>query len=157
MGPCAGRAASPISPRSATCSASGEVRRLFCYLPSNNRQRPPFLDLLDPPDRIDPVLDYLVPDDPHQTYNMNVLIYSILDGVEFMEVHEHFVRNIICGSGRLGSQTIGLVANQPAVLAGVLDNYAWPTAETAVMGTRGAAEIIVEHPVTELVNGIDLV
>ncbi|MEW6078663.1 MAG: acyl-CoA carboxylase subunit beta [Thermodesulfobacteriota bacterium] len=101
-----------------------EVRRLISYLPSNNRQRSPLLDLLDPPDRIDPVLDYLVPDDPNQTYNMNVLIYSILDGAEFMEVHEHFARNIICGFGRLGGQTIGLVANQPAVLAGVLDNDA---------------------------------
>jgi propionyl-CoA carboxylase beta chain len=55
---------------------------------------------------------------------MNVLIYSILDGAEFLEVHPNFARNIICGFGRLGGQTIGLVANQPAVLAGVLDNNA---------------------------------
>ena len=55
---------------------------------------------------------------------MNVLIFSILDGAEFMEVHAGFARNIICGFGRLGGQTVGLVANQPAVLAGVLDNDA---------------------------------
>ncbi len=101
-----------------------EIRRLFSYLPSNNRQRAPFLDLRDPAGRIDPALDYLVPENPNQTYDMNVLIYSILDGAEFMEVHSGFARNIICGFGRLGGQTIGLVANQPAVLAGVLDNDA---------------------------------
>ncbi len=101
-----------------------EVRRLISYLPSNNRQRPPILDLRDPPDRIDPALDYLVPENPNQTYDMNVLIYSILDGSEFMEVQSRFARNIICGFGRLGGQTIGLVANQPAVLAGVLDTDA---------------------------------
>lgn len=101
-----------------------EVRRLISYLPSNNRQRPPILDLRDPPDRTDPALDDLIPENPNQTYDMNVLIYSILDGAEFMEVHAGFARNIICGFGRLGGQTIGLVANQPAVLAGVLDTEA---------------------------------
>ena len=101
-----------------------EIRRLISYLPSNNRQRAPILDLRDPADRIDPVLDYLIPESPNQTYDMNVLIYSILDGAEFMEVQSGFARNIICGFGRLGGQTIGLVANQPAVLAGVLDTEA---------------------------------
>ncbi|WP_084502990.1 acyl-CoA carboxylase subunit beta [Desulfatirhabdium butyrativorans] len=101
-----------------------EVRRLISYLPSNNKQRSPFLDLRDPPWRTDPALDFLVPSNPNQTYDMNVLIYSILDGAEFLEVHAGFARNIICGFGRLGGQTIGLVANQPAVLAGVLDNNA---------------------------------
>jgi propionyl-CoA carboxylase beta chain len=101
-----------------------ELRRLISYLPSNNRQRAPILDLRDPPDRIDPALDFLVPENPNQTYDMNVLIYSILDGSEFMEVQSRFARNIICGFGRLGGQTIGLVANQPAVLAGVLDTDA---------------------------------
>lgn len=101
-----------------------EVRRLISYLPSNNRQRAPILDLRDPSDRADPALDFLIPANPNQTYDMNVLIYSILDGAEFMEVHSGFARNIICGFGRLGGQTIGLVANQPAVLAGVLDSNA---------------------------------
>lgn len=101
-----------------------EIRRLISYLPSNNRQRAPLLDLRDPPDRTDPALDFLVPENPNQTYDMNVLIYSILDGAGFMEVQSGFARNIICGFGRLGGQTIGLVANQPAVLAGVLDSNA---------------------------------
>ena len=101
-----------------------QVRQLINYLPSNNRQNAPFLDLRDPADRTDPALDNLVPPDPSQTYDMNILIYSILDGAEFMEVHAGFARNIICGFGRLGGQTIGLVANQPAVLAGVLDSDA---------------------------------
>jgi propionyl-CoA carboxylase beta chain len=98
-----------------------EVRRLINYLPAACRQQAPMLDLRDPVDRIDPALDYLVPENPNQSYDMNVLIHSILDGAEFMEVHPGFARNIICGFGRLGGQTIGLVANQPAVLAGVLD------------------------------------
>lgn len=101
-----------------------EIRRLISYLPSNNRQKAPMLDLRDPGERIDPALDYLVPENPNQTYDMNVVIYSILDGAEFLEVHRDFARNIICGFGRLGGQTIGLVANQPAVLAGVLDTDA---------------------------------
>nr|WP_320011147.1 acyl-CoA carboxylase subunit beta [uncultured Desulfobulbus sp.] len=101
-----------------------EVRRLISYLPSNNKLRAPILDLSDAPDRTDPALDFLVPSNPTQSYDMNVLIHSILDGAEFMEVHAGFARNIICGFGRLGGQTVGLVANQPAVLAGVLDNDA---------------------------------
>ncbi len=98
-----------------------EVRRLINYLPSNNKQKAPFLDLRDPPDRTDPALDYLVPVNPNQPYDMKVLIRSILDGAEFMELHENFAKNLIIGFGRLGGETIGLIANQPAVLAGVLD------------------------------------
>lgn len=101
-----------------------EVRRLVNYLPSNNRQKPPILDLRDPPERTDPALDYLVPTSPNQPYDMRILIHSILDGAEFFEVHAHFARNLIVGFGRLGGETIGLVANQPAVLAGVLDSNA---------------------------------
>ncbi len=100
------------------------VRRLINYLPSNNRQRAPLLDLSDPMDRSDPALDYLVPPNTNQTYDMKILINSILDGAEFLEIQPHFARNIICGFGRLGGQTIGLIANQPAVLAGVLDIHA---------------------------------
>lgn len=101
-----------------------EIRRLINYLPSNNRQKPPILDLRDPVDRADPVLDYLVPANPNQPYDMKVLVHSILDGAEFMEVHSSFARNLIVGFGRLGGETIGLIANQPAILAGVLDNDA---------------------------------
>ncbi|HTG00707.1 MAG TPA: acyl-CoA carboxylase subunit beta [Nitrospirota bacterium] len=98
-----------------------EVRRLINYLPSNNRQQAPILDLRDPAERTDPALDYLVPANPNQTYDMKILITSILDGAEFLEIHPQFARNIIVGFGRLGGQTIGLIANQPAVLAGVID------------------------------------
>jgi propionyl-CoA carboxylase beta chain len=98
-----------------------EVRRLINFLPSNNRQTAPLLDLRDPLDRTDPALDYLIPSNPNQTYDMKILITSILDGAEFLEYQAPFARNIICGFGRLGGQTIGLIANQPAVLAGVLD------------------------------------
>ena len=101
-----------------------EVRRLINYLPSNNQQTSPILDLKDPIERTDPALDFLVPANLNHTYDMNVLIYSILDGAEFMEVQSHYARNIIIGFGRLGGQTIGLIANQPAVLAGVLDIHA---------------------------------
>lgn len=101
-----------------------EVRRLINYLPSNNRQPAPLLDLSDPAHREDPALDYLVPANPNQTYDMKILITSILDGAEFMEIQADFARNIIVGFGRLGGQTIGLIANQPAVLAGVLDSNA---------------------------------
>ncbi len=98
-----------------------EVRRLINYLPSNNKQRAPLLDLRDPVDRMDPALDFLIPSNPNQTYDMKILITSILDGAEFLEYQANFAGNIICGFGRLGGQTIGLIANQPAVLAGVLD------------------------------------
>jgi len=101
-----------------------EVRRLINHLPSNNRQTAPLLDLRDPVDRTDPALDYLIPPNPNQTYDVKILIHSILDGGEFLEIQPHFARNIICGLGRLGAETIGLVANQPAVLAGVLDIHA---------------------------------
>ena len=67
-----------------------EVRRLINFLPSNNRLKAPFLDLRDPPERTDPALDYLIPPNPNQTYDMNVLIYSILDGAEFLEIQRRF-------------------------------------------------------------------
>lgn len=101
-----------------------EVRRLINYLPSNNLQEPPILHLQDPSDRTDPALDYLVPANPNQAYDMKVLIRSILDGAEFFEVHAQYARNLLIGFGRLGGKTIGLIANQPAVLAGVLDSNA---------------------------------
>ncbi len=101
-----------------------EVRRLINYLPSNYKQRAPILDLRDPAERTDPALDYLVPANPNQTYDMKILITSILDGAEFLEIQPGYARNVIVGFGRLGGGTIGLIANQPSVLAGVLDNLA---------------------------------
>ena len=98
-----------------------DVRKLINYLPSNNRQPAPALDLRDPDDRSDPALDQLVPLTATESYDMGIVIHSILDGGEFLEVHGGFARNIICGFGRLGGKTVGLVANQSAVLAGSLD------------------------------------
>ena len=111
-----------VTPNDILCLRA--VRQLISYLPSNNRQRAPFLDLRDPADRTDPALDFLVPPNPNQSYDMRILIHSVLDGSEFFEIQERYARNIIIGFGRLGGQTIGLVANQPAVLAGVLDSDA---------------------------------
>ncbi len=101
-----------------------DVRKLINYLPSNNRQPAPVLNLRDPDDRVDPALDHFVPLTPTESYDMGVLIHSILDGGEFLEVHAGFARNIICGFGRLGGKTLGVVANRPAVLAGALDSDA---------------------------------
>jgi propionyl-CoA carboxylase beta chain len=101
-----------------------EVRRLISYLPSNHKQKAPFLDLRDPPERTDPTLDALIPANPNQTYDMQVLVHSILDGNEFLEIQPRWARNLIIGFGRLGGQAVGIVANQPAVLAGVLDSDA---------------------------------
>ena len=199
-----------------------EVRRLINYLPSNNRQRAPLLDLRDPSDRIDPALDYLVPSNPEESYDMKILINSILDGAEFMEVHVGFAPNIICGFGRLGGQTVGLLDIQasekaarfvrfcdafniplvclvdvPGFMPGpdqehggiirhgakllyafvdatvpritiilrkayggaylVMNskhirsdvNYAWPTAEVAVLGSKGAAEVIYKKEIAK--------
>jgi len=111
-----------VSPNDIHCLR--DVRRLINYLPSNNRQTAPILDLRDPADRTDPALDYLIPSNPNHSYDMKILIHSILDGAEMMEIQPDFAQNIICGFGRLGGQTIGLIANQPAVLAGSLDNKA---------------------------------
>ena len=118
------------------------IQTLLSYLPSNNRHRAPILDMSDSADRTDPALDYLIPGNSNQTYDMKVLIHSIMDGAEFMEIQSHFARNIICGLGRLGGQTVGLIANQPAVLAGVLDINASAKAALAAQ-FLGALGILV--------------
>ena len=75
----------------------------------------------DPPDREDERLDHLVPDDPNKPYDIKELIRAVADDGEFLEVHEHFARNIVVGFVRLAGRPVGVVANQPAHLAGVLD------------------------------------
>ncbi|MGD1996515.1 MAG: acyl-CoA carboxylase subunit beta [Anaerolineae bacterium] len=97
------------------------VRRLLSYLPSNNAEDPPYLPSVDPPDRTDEELDRLVPEDPAQGYDMREVIHLILDDGEFLEVQAEFAQNLVVGLGRLGGMAVGLVAQQPAVLAGVLD------------------------------------
>jgi propionyl-CoA carboxylase beta chain len=97
------------------------VRELLGYMPSNNLDDPPRRATDDPLDREDAALDTLVPASPNQPYDMHDLIRSIADDGEFLEVHEHYAKNIVVGFTRLGGRPIGVVANQPAQLAGTLD------------------------------------
>ena len=97
------------------------VRELLGYLPSNNLDEPPDLECTDPSDREDEILESLIPESPSHPYDMLDLIRSIADHKKFLEVHQHFARNIIVGFIRLAGRSIGVVANQPAHLAGTLD------------------------------------
>ncbi|HXH04993.1 MAG TPA: acyl-CoA carboxylase subunit beta [Vicinamibacterales bacterium] len=97
------------------------IRDLLGYLPSNNLEDPPRVETADPPDREEPALDRLVPEAPNQPYDMHDLIHAVVDDGVFLEVHERFARNLIVGFARLGGRSVGIVANQPAVLAGTLD------------------------------------
>jgi propionyl-CoA carboxylase beta chain len=101
--------------------ALAEVRRLVDFLPLNNREKPPVRPFFDDVDRIEPALDTLVPDNPNKPYDMKELILKIADEGDFYEIQEDFAKNIITGFIRLEGQTVGVVANQPLVLAGVLD------------------------------------
>ncbi|MBA3810244.1 MAG: acyl-CoA carboxylase subunit beta [Caulobacteraceae bacterium] len=98
-----------------------QVRRLIDFLPLSNRVAPPAWESLDEPGRDDPSLDTLVPAHPNTPYDMKELITKVVDEADFFEISTEWAKNIITGFGRLGGETIGLVANQPQVLAGVLD------------------------------------
>lgn len=97
------------------------IRDLFEYLPSNNRDDAPLRPTTDPWDRQDPVLDTLVPEESNVPYDIKGIIQRVVDDGEFLEVHEHFAKNIVVGFARMEGQPIGIVANQPAFLAGCLD------------------------------------
>jgi acetyl-CoA carboxylase carboxyltransferase component len=97
------------------------TRQMLSYMPQNNVEDPPFVPTADPPDRMDPELDVIVPDNPNKPYDIKEVIRRVVDDGEFLEVHEHWARNIVVGFARLGGFSVGVVANQPAVLAGVLD------------------------------------
>src|SRR3954452_7148319 len=97
------------------------IRELLSYLPSNNVDDPPRMPTSDPVDREDAALDRLVPESPNQPYDMLDLIHAVADEGGFLEVHRHYARNIIVGFARLGGKPVGIVANQPAHLAGTLD------------------------------------
>jgi len=98
-----------------------DVRYLMSFLPSNNLEAPPRFEPSDDPEREDDELDTLVPDDPQKPYDMRDVIARVVDDEEFFEVHEHFAKNIVCGFSRLDGYPVGIVGNQPAFLAGVLD------------------------------------
>ncbi len=218
-------------PNDAACLAG--IRELFDFIPQNCEDPPPFFPTSDPVDRADEALDTIVPDNPNKPYDMHDVIRRVVDDGRFFEIHPRFAENLIVGFAHLGGRSVGIVANQPAVLAGVLDidssvkgarfvrfcdafgiplvvfedvpgflpgttqewhgiirhgakllfafaeatvpkltvitrkayggaydvmsskhirgdlNYAWPTAEIAVMGPRGAVEIIYRKEIAE--------
>lgn len=213
--------------------AIARLKKLLGYIPQNNLEDPPMQETDDPSDREDKTLNHIVPENPNQPYDIKDIIRGVVDMGSFFEVHEDYAQNIVVGFARLGGRSIGIIANQPAVLAGVLDinsslkgarfirfcdcfnipiltfedvpgflpgtdqehggiikhgakllyayceatvpkvtvitrkayggaydvmnskhvrgdmNYAWPTAEIAVMGAKGAAEIIFKREIFE--------
>ena len=98
-----------------------QMRRLMDFLPSNNQSGVPEIPTRDGPDRVEPSLDTLIPDNPNQPYDIKELIGKVVDEGDFFEIQEAFARNIVVGFGRMDGRTVGFVANQPMVLAGVLD------------------------------------
>lgn len=96
------------------------IRKMLGYLPQNNMEDPPFL-VTDDPLRMDETLDSIIPDDANKPYDIKDVIRPIMDGGQFFEIHENYAQNIVVGFARLGGHSVGIVANQPAVLAGVLD------------------------------------
>jgi propionyl-CoA carboxylase beta chain len=98
-----------------------DARYLISFLPQNNLDPPPFAAPSDPVDREDAELDTLIPDSPNKPYDMKGVIERVVDDGDFLEVHERFAENIVCGFARLGGHSIGVVGNQPRSLAGVLD------------------------------------
>ena len=101
--------------------AMTEIRRLVDLLPLNNREKAPTRPFFDDPNRIEPSLDTLVPDNPNQPYDMKELILKVADEGDFYEIQKDYAANIITGFIRIEGQTVGVVANQPMVLAGCLD------------------------------------
>jgi methylmalonyl-CoA decarboxylase subunit alpha len=101
-----------------------KIKELLAFLPSNNLEAPPRLATNDPVDRLIPELDTLIPDNPSETYDMKAVIRAIADEGKFLEPHEHFARNMIIGFIRVGGYPVGVIANQPSVMAGCLDVHA---------------------------------
>jgi propionyl-CoA carboxylase beta chain len=101
--------------------ALSEARRLVDFLPLNNREKPPIRPFFDEPGRIEASLDTLIPDNHNTPYDMKELVFKIADEGDFFEIQEDFAKNILTGFIRLEGQSVGIVANQPMVLAGCLD------------------------------------
>ena len=97
------------------------LRELMSFLPSNNMEDPPQKVCTDDLDRVEPKLDEIIPVDPNKPYNMFDIIMPVIDNNHFLEVQPHFAQNIIVGFARIAGKPVGIVANQPSVLAGVLD------------------------------------
>ena len=97
------------------------IRKLLSYLPSNNLEDAPIISCKDPIDRLEDSLNSIIPDNPNHPYNMITVIEAIVDYNEFLEVHRNYAKNIIVGFCRMGGMPVGVIANQPNFLAGVLD------------------------------------
>ncbi len=97
------------------------LRKLLSYIPQNNMEDPPLVMSSDDPLRTDDELNSIVPDSPTKPYDMKQIVHRVVDNGDFLEVHEHWAQNIVVGFGRLNGRSVGIVAQQPAVLAGVLD------------------------------------
>ncbi|MGD1104277.1 MAG: carboxyl transferase domain-containing protein [Terriglobia bacterium] len=97
------------------------IRELLSFMPQNNQEDPPRVESRDPADRRDELLDSLVPVEPDKPYDIKEIVTRVVDDGYFVEVHEHFAKNLVVGFARLAGQSVGIVANQPAVLAGCLD------------------------------------
>lgn len=97
------------------------IRKLISYIPSNNLEEPPVFDCNDPIDRLEDSLNHIIPDDPNQPYNVKDVITGVIDNGEFFEVHEKFAPNLVVGFARMNGMSVGIVANQPNYMAGVLD------------------------------------
>ncbi len=97
------------------------VRKLLSYFPQNNMEDPPIIDCKDPIDRLEDSLDYIIPDNPNKPYDVKDVISLIVDNGEYLEVHRDYARNIVVAFSRLNGMPVGIVANQPNYLAGVLD------------------------------------
>lgn len=102
-------------------SCLSTIRDLLSYIPGNNAEDPPFVQTSDDPARVEDSLNTLVPEDPNLPYDMKNLIQLVVDDATFFEIQSHFALNIVVGFARLGGKTVGIVANQPAHLAGTLD------------------------------------
>ncbi|TAL11048.1 MAG: acyl-CoA carboxylase subunit beta [Chloroflexota bacterium] len=97
------------------------VRRILAHLPQNNLEAPAIVPTADPADRMDPSLDTVVPEDPHKPYDMHDVIHAVVDDRDFLEIQPAWAPNIIIGFARLGGRSVGIIAQQPSVLAGALD------------------------------------
>lgn len=106
------------------------TRKLFGFIPQNNMEDPPEIECTDPIDRADEELNYIVPDDPAKPYDIKDVIKRVVDNGDFLEVHQHYAENLVVGFARMGGRSVGIVGNQPAVLAGVLD------IDSAIKGAR---------------------
>ncbi len=102
-------------------TALAALRELMSYLPSNNTEDPPSLPVTDPIDREVPELDGMIPPDPSKPYDIKNVVRAVVDGGRLFEIHERWAKNIVVGFARIGGRPIGVVANQPQVLAGCLD------------------------------------